>query len=51
MKNERYIQQKSSIPKKKPVERKVELSKPGSNNYNPKVMEASKKIYTGRSTI
>jgi hypothetical protein len=46
----RFIQQ-SEKKKTKKVERKVPLSQPGSKGYNPKVMEAAKPLYTGRSKI
>jgi len=43
----RYQQVQPASATKKPVERKVPLSQPGSKNYNQKTMEGSKPVYSG----
>lgn len=47
----RFIQQPKDKAKSKKVERKIPLSKPGSQGYNQKVMEAAKPLYmtTGKA--
>ena len=43
----RYQQVQPASATKKPVERKVPLSQPGSKSYNQKTMEGSKPVYSG----
>lgn len=47
MKTGRYQQVKPVQPIRKPKERKVPLSQPGSKGYNQRTMEASKPLYSG----
>ena len=43
----RYQQVQPASATKKPVERKVPLSQPGSKGYSQKTMEGSKPVYSG----
>ena len=43
----RYKQVQPASAIKKPVERKVPLSQPGSKGYSQKTMEGSKPVYSG----